>query len=138
MISINQLYGRKLDEKKILFAAKKTFRELGWKKKNIDIAIAVVPDNEIKKLNKFYRKTNKVTDVLSFSYGDKSGEVVISYNQAKKQAKRAGHSLIREVQILLVHGILHIAGFDHNKEKYKKEMIAKEEKILGGGLCLRI
>ena len=79
-----------------------------------EISIVLVGDAKIKELNRKYRKKNKVTDVLAFDYG----EILICLPQAKRQAKRLGHSLKKELGILLIHGILHIAGY---KDKTKKD-----------------
>ena len=79
-----------------------------------EISIVLVGDAKIKELNKKYRKINKVTDVLAFDYG----EIFICLPQAKRQAKRLAHSLKKELAILLIHGILHIAGY---KDKTKKD-----------------
>lgn len=123
---------------------KKDFPKLEkWGK--IEISLAIVGNARMRKLNKMYRGKNRVTDVLSF--GDKSvfeylskafkdkfveipdkterlGEIIICYPRAKKQAKEKGHSLKKEVTILLIHGILHLLGFDHEK------METVESKIL--------
>lgn len=125
----------------------------------VEISLAIVGEGRIRKLNKIYRGKNRVTDVLSF--GDKTvlpylakafprlkkgenavfvnppdgvkrlGEIVICYPYAKKQARRAGHSLEKELTILLIHGILHLLGYDHEKNIEKaKEMEKMETKIL--------
>lgn len=95
-----------------------------------DLSIAFISDSEIKKLNKTYRKKNRVTDVLSFNYGD-SGEIVICYNQARKQAKSSKHSIAKELTILLIHAVLHLKGYDHEKnEKQAKLMRKKEQEML--------
>jgi probable rRNA maturation factor len=120
---------------------KKDFPKLEkWGK--IEISLAIIGNARMRKLNKMYRGKNRVTDVLSF--GDKSvfeylnqdkfveapdnikrlGEVVICYPRAKKQAKEKGHSLEKEIAILLIHGILHLLGFTH------EQMESVEEKIL--------
>ncbi len=90
-----------------------------------EISISLLTPAEIKKLNKVYRHKNKVTDVLSFTLADKLllGEVLICVEQAKKQAKIKGHNLKRELQILTIHGILHLLGYDHERSEaeWKKQ-----------------
>ncbi|MFA5126698.1 MAG: rRNA maturation RNase YbeY [Patescibacteria group bacterium] len=90
-----------------------------------DVSLALVSDKEIRSLNKVYRRHNKVTDVLSFAWQDKNflGEVVICPTQAKRQAIQQQHSLSKELKILTIHGILHLLGFDHerNKAQFKKQ-----------------
>lgn len=96
------------------------------KKISQDISLALVSSLEMKKLNYRYRHKNKDTDVLSFKVNtmDTLGEVVISLPRARIQAKDKKHSLKKELQILTIHGILHIFGYDH--EKSAKEAIRQE------------
>ncbi len=101
-------------------------------KKDGEISLVFCDDAKIKKLNKKYRKKNAPTDVLSFGYEtDKwNGDIIISLNTAKKQAKEKGHALERELEILFVHGMLHVAGFDHRTDKEETNMEKMAEKIL--------
>ena len=91
-----------------------------------EISIVVVGDAKIKELNKKYRKSNKVTDVLAFDYG----EIFICLSQAKKQAKQAKHSLNEELATLLIHGILHLAGYRDNTNKEYDKMTRIQKNIL--------
>lgn len=106
-----------------------------------EISIALVSNNAIRKLNRTYRKIDKPTDVLSFSeldaraklYGKDSsylGEIIIAYNYAKAQAKGNGHNINKEIIILIIHGFLHIIGYDHIKLKEEKLMKKLENKII--------
>ena len=101
-------------------------------KKNVSIVL--VKDKKIQELNKIYRKKNKVTDVLSFGdWDDKNflGEVIICLPQAQRQAKKYGTLLKQELTRLLAHGILHLAGFDHEKSKSEeKKMFKLQEEML--------
>ena len=112
-------------------AAGACLKKLGIKQ---DLSLVLVGDKRIKELNKIYRRKNKVTDVLSFGdWDDKKflGEVFICLPQAKRQAKKYGATLKRELTRLLAHGLLHLAGFDHEKTKQEeKEMLGKQEKII--------
>lgn len=141
-LEINQLVGRKVPEKylrEILNKFLKLFKDKD-KVKGAEISVAIVGNGVIKKFNRIYRGENKPTDVLSFNYSGKKsivGEIIISYPQAKKQAKKYNHSLKKELRLLFVHGLLHLAGFDHKTLKDKAVMSRKEEEILGGGLCER-
>lgn len=96
------------------------------------VSIGFVSPSQIRKLNKQYRGKDKVTDVLSFQLasGDMIGEVLISYDQARRQAKIIGHSIRKEVQFLLVHGLLHLFGYDHEKESDAKKMFLIQDRIL--------
>ncbi|MBI5221953.1 MAG: rRNA maturation RNase YbeY [Candidatus Magasanikbacteria bacterium] len=99
-----------------------------------DVSLVLVGDKKIQELNKIYRHKNKVTDVLSFGdWDDKNflGEVIICLPQAKRQAKKYGTTLKQELARLLVHGILHLAGFDHEKSKQEeKKMFKLQEEII--------
>ena len=86
--------------------------------------------------NKAYRKKDKPTDVLSFNYdtgiegGGLIGEVYISVDTAKRQAKEYKQTISAELSKLFVHGFLHIHGYDHEKTSDFKKMSAVEDKIL--------
>lgn len=75
----------------------------------------IAGDDELKSLNRRFRNKNKPTDVLSFPSGDAAmlGELAISYDRAKDQARTFGHSIETEVRVLMLHGALHLAGMDH-------------------------
>lgn len=109
----------------------------------------VITDNEvIQELNRTYRNEDKPTDVLSFHMpfdrgqepgipfvsppdGVKHlGEVVISYPKAVHQAQEHGHSITQELALLLVHGVLHLLGYDHERTSEERRMRAREKKIM--------
>jgi len=90
-----------------------------------EISIVLVSETKIKELNRKYRKINRVTDVLAFDYG----EIIICLPQAKRQAKQLGHSLKKELAILLIHGILHLAGYNDETKKDFNKMLKKQEEI---------
>jgi probable rRNA maturation factor len=83
-----------------------------------DLAIALVDDAAMRKLNKDFRRKDKTTDVLTFPGDDPShlGDIVISLDQARRQAADEKHSLATEVRYLIVHGILHSLGHDHETD----------------------
>ncbi len=95
--------------------------------------VVFVNDKYIRALNKAYRGKDKATDVLSFSYGPDEliGEVYVSVETAERQAKDHKHSLSDELIRLIVHGILHVYGYDHEKDRDYKKMFAVEKKVLG-------
>ncbi len=88
------------------------------------VEILLTDDAEIRDLNREYRSRDKATDVLSFPDGDMDpekgykllGSIVISMETAEQQAVRIGHPLDRELKFLLVHGLLHLLGFDHEND----------------------
>jgi rRNA maturation RNase YbeY len=101
----------------------------------VELSLALVTDPEIQILNRQYRGKDKPTDVLSFPLADGLqpfllGDVVISVETAARQAQRRGHSLREELQILLVHGILHLLGYDHEISRSEAiRMRRKEEEV---------
>lgn len=96
-----------------------------------EISVAFVGDAEIKKLNRTYRSLNQATDVLAFAgEGDFFGEIIIDYNQIKRQAGRFGNSAKREVVFILVHGLLHLLGYDDKTEKDRLKMIKMGEEFI--------
>lgn len=100
--------------------------------KRANVSVAFVSPMEMKKLNKAWRGKDGLTDVLSFGdikKGD-DGEILISYEQATKQAKQMGHSTQDEIVFLLVHGTLHLFGYDHMNPKDAKKMFPLQTKIL--------
>lgn len=91
-----------------------------------DVSIAFVDDDTMKGLNRKFRHTNKTTDVLTFP-ADESCEIVISVDQARRQAAAEKHSIATEVRYLLLHGVLHALGYDHETDH--GEMDALELKV---------
>lgn len=110
------------------------------KNEDKEVSIVLVDEKKIRELNKKFRKENKFTDVLAFPLGgefistrDLLGEVIISVEIAEKQAKERNHSLREELVLLLIHGILHLRGYDDKEEEKKKLMKKKEREVL---VCL--
>ncbi|MFZ8862964.1 MAG: rRNA maturation RNase YbeY [Thermocrinis sp.] len=103
----------------------------------VELSIALVSDAQIKRLNKLYRNKDKPTDVLSFPIGEKVedwlilGDIVISVDTAKRQARELGHSLEEELKRLLVHGLVHLLGYDHELGgEEEKKFFELEEFVL--------
>jgi len=102
--------------------------------------VVIVDNKKIQEINKEYRGKDAVTDVISFAFEEVNdveydnvrflGEIYISYERCKEQAKDFGHSVKREFCYLAVHGLLHLLGYDHMVEEDKKVMRALEEEIL--------
>ena len=117
--------------------AEKALVEL--KKEKAELSVLLVDDAQIKKLNYQYRQENTPTDVLAFRMGEGRfssfnsgllGDVVISPERAKAQAKRFSNSLEREICLYLIHGILHLTGYQDETEASKRRMEKKQEEIL--------
>ena len=109
----------------------KTMEYLNIENRHIDITF--INDSQMKMLNRKYAKKNISTDVLSFSVEgyDKEllGNIFISLNYAKKNTFNNSNSLIKEVKILCIHGILHLLGYDHSNKKSEKVMFDLQEKL---------
>lgn len=107
---------------------------------NVEFNIIIVDNETIHKINKEYRKVDAPTDVISFAledyqdivYEDKRllGDIYISIDKAYSQANEYGHSFLRELSFLTIHGLLHLLGYDHMEEADEKVMFAKQEEIL--------
>ena len=132
----------------------KCFEEEGISDSKLCLTITLTTPENIKKINKEYRKIDKETDVLSFpmfekqeldeiiankkfEYEDVLGDIVISIARVEEQAKEYGHSFERELSYMVVHGFYHVMGYDHIKEEDKQKMRPKEEKILNALKILR-
>jgi len=133
MIEVNNLTSFAVDKKLFLRVAKKVLK--GENRERENLSVVFVSSAEIKKLNQKYRKKNRPTDVLSFgkTTGFKSSptEVVICPEIVKKNAKEFGTTFKKELAKVLIHGILHILGYDHEtSEKKAMEMEKKQEEYL--------
>ncbi len=132
----------------------KCFEEENLLDSKLYITVTLTTPENIRKINKEYRNIDRATDVLSFPMFEKDeleekiknndfehedvlGDLVISIERVKEQAKEYGHSFERELSYMLVHGFYHLMGYDHIKEEDKKKMRPKEEKILNDLKILR-
>ncbi|HEX6083441.1 MAG TPA: rRNA maturation RNase YbeY, partial [Thermoanaerobaculia bacterium] len=108
-----------------------------------EISIALVDDEAMTALNRKFRRKSKTTDVLTFpaddSYNDPSqkgrrplGDIVISIDQARRQAVDEKHSLATEVRYLILHGILHALGYDHETDKGEMNALEVEVREMVG------
>lgn len=105
---------------------------------HIDLTIVLTDDDYIQDLNRQYLDIDAPTDVLSFPLDDVDpdtgnlyiGDVIISYPRAQAQAQVAGHSVEAELQLLTVHGVLHLLGHDHADDNEKESMWAAQEQVL--------
>lgn len=151
-----EFLGQELDKKTLKLlkkVAKETFKCNDQKHNKIEVAVTFVDDDEIQELNKRERNIDQVTDVLSFPTLDDVfnkqinkknfpddvnpengkvdiGDVVINLNRAHEQAGSFGHSFTREVAYLMVHGLLHLMGYDHMDKLDANLMRAQEERVL--------
>ncbi|MFD2446105.1 rRNA maturation RNase YbeY [Bacillus sp. CGMCC 1.16607] len=122
------------------FAAKRQEVEIGS-----EISITFVTNERIQEINREYRNKDKSTDVISFAMEELGegeveivgadqprvlGDIIISIPKAKEQAEEYGHSFLRELGFLAVHGFLHLLGFDHETEEEEKEMFSLQRELL--------
>lgn len=108
----------------------------------LEFSIIIVDNKKIHEINKKYRNIDRPTDVISFALEDYEdikfdnyrplGDIYISIDKVKEQAKVYGHSELRELAFLTVHGFLHLLGYDHMEKEDEKIMFARQELILDG------
>lgn len=113
---------------------------------NAEVSITFVDNARIQEINRDYRGIDKPTDVISFALEEEGegeivvvgdddlptvlGDIIVSIPKAEEQAKDYGHSFERELGFLLVHGFLHLLGYDHLNEEDEKKMFSRQEEIL--------
>jgi probable rRNA maturation factor len=126
-----------MEIRRMRILVRKIFAVLGFETQEISITFA--SDKFVRKLNKQFRGIDQPTDVLAFAMGEGKwaeiqpqimGDVVISVDTASRQAREMGHDLNQELSILLVHGILHLSGYDHMQKEDAQKMKAMEKAIL--------
>lgn len=109
---------------------------------NSELSITFTDDEHIHALNKKFRDVDRATDVLSFAFRESDepevigtdfeilGEIIISLERAKVQAEEYGHSFLREIIFLEVHGLLHLLGYDHMADDERQEMETEQRFIM--------
>ncbi|NHC39370.1 rRNA maturation RNase YbeY [Bacillus sp. MM2020_1] len=127
-------------ERVITFAARKQMVEA-----HSEVSITFVSNERIQEINREYRDKDKPTDVISFAMEELGegemeligadmprvlGDIIISIPKAIEQAEEYGHSFLRELGFLAVHGFLHLLGYDHMTEEEEKEMFTRQKEIL--------
>ena len=110
--------------------------------RDVGFSIAFVGDRRIRRLNRQFRRVDKATDVLSFPLGSRPaetepggrylGDIVISVETAERQALAQRHPLVMELQILMIHGLLHLLGYDHERDRgqMRRKELALRRKLL--------
>ncbi len=94
-----------------------------------EVNVLVTGDAEVRRLNRQFRHQDKPTDVLSFPGIERecAGDIAISAATASRHARRLGHSTAEELKVLMLHGLLHLAGYDHEHDQ--GEMARKDERL---------
>jgi len=118
----------RIDSRRLCRTAQRLLTAAGHSKSVLSISL--VGDTAMRALNRKYRGKDRPTDVLSFPLGDEIlGDVVISVDSARRQAASYGASLIREIERLLIHGILHLLGHDHHRHDERVRMEREERRL---------
>ncbi|RMD52964.1 MAG: rRNA maturation RNase YbeY [Nitrospirae bacterium] len=123
-----------IDYRRIERKAAEVLKLLG--KEDASLSILIVGDYGMRKLNKEFRGISKTTDVLSFDVSIPGipsnilGDVVINAAMAEREANKRGTNLYEEMEHLLIHGVLHILGYDHNEPEEAKKMENREKEIM--------
>jgi len=114
-------------------------------KEGAEVSVTFVSNEVIQQINREYRGKDKPTDVISFALeelGEEEievvgeelptilGDIIISVEKAKEQAEEYGHSFLREIGFLAVHGFLHLLGYDHMTEQEEKIMFTRQKVLL--------
>jgi len=152
MLLIKNFTKFKINEKFLHRVAKEAVKNIQTLKNKTDweVDLAIVGEKRMRTLNRVWRGKDKVTDVLSFGNQKPKtknqkfkfvipaddivhlGQIFICYPVAARQAREDGHSLDKEMAVLLIHGILHLAGYDHEKTAQEaRKMFELQEKIIG-------
>lgn len=134
IIEINNIAKSPVGNDFFVAIAKRTIREAGEKflsNKKISLSVALVKAEEIKKINKIFRKKNEITDILSFSeYSSRKeiekaekksvflGELLMCYDDIKKYSKKEKLDFKKELTKVFSHGVLHLLGFKHGKKMF--------------------
>jgi len=139
MISVQNAQDKiSINKKQIAKKASRVLKSL--KKQNCDLSIILVDNNQIKRLNKEYLNKKHSTDVLAFSMkegkalrGDEKllGDIAICVEKARMVARATNISLEKEIDLYLVHGILHLLGYRDKTEKERASLFKKQEKLTG-------
>ena len=145
-IEIDPRYQELVEEAWLAAAARATLRACG--RDAFSLSILIVDDDDLRRYNRHYRQQDEPTDVLSFAVQEGShlsaempdalaaeldaelGDLLLAFPYASRQAERYGHSLAAELQLLVVHGTLHLLGYDHDTETRHAEMWRKQSDIL--------
>jgi len=115
----------------------------------VEISVLFTDNESVRELNRQYRGIDAPTDVLSFPQASRAelekaeegaeallGDIVISVDRAREQAREMGHSLKQECSLLLAHGLLHLVGYDHHEPAEAEAMRRAEQELLSGAAYL--
>ena len=128
-IEINNLTNFAVDKKVFSTVAKKVLK--GENRETEAVSLAFVDKEEIRKVNKKFRKKNRATDVLSFLLNEKQclGEIIICPEIIKENAKKYKIPIKEEMMKVFIHGILHLCGYDHEKSEKEAKIMENKQNI---------
>ena len=126
MIEINNLTTKKINKVRVKKITKAFFKKYKISEETV-ISLAIIGDNKMKQINSVYRQQDKPTDVLSFS---DLKEIIININQIIRQAKEFKKKVNDEFEFILVHGLLHLIGYNDDTETERLKMIELGEDFL--------
>jgi probable rRNA maturation factor len=140
LVSIESKFGKLVTADWLAAIAKLTLEM--EKAEACQVGVVITDDEQILALNREFAGEDHATDVLSFSMQEgeafvvpdevkRLGEVVVSYETAQRQAEAGGHEVDEEVAHLLVHGVLHLLGYDHADVEDEARMRGREKRVLG-------
>jgi probable rRNA maturation factor len=140
-LQIEPTFAEQIDSDRLVGVAKATLRHCSVPGP-VELCIVVTDDETVRALNRQYRDVDAATDVLSFWNSETDGfvsapemppylgDVVISFPRAAQQASEAGHTAMSELELLTVHGVLHLLGHDHAVPEERAEMWAAQAAVL--------
>jgi probable rRNA maturation factor len=134
---VHDLYQERISEENLQKTVKAVFIN-GQVADSTSLTVMIVDDEHIREMNQRYRGIDKPTDVLAFpaDFEDPDleshylGDVVLSYQRAQSHAEARGHKVEEELQLLIIHGVLHLLGYDHDTADRKEEMWSLQNRIL--------
>ena len=137
-LRVSTMYKGIVLKDKIVSVVVKAFEYQKINPDEVEISIVIEDDKKLKELNQRFLGIDAVTDVLSFSLNEKDpengrlylGDVIISFPRALEQSTQAGHTVMDELNLLTVHGVLHLLGYDHAEPDSKVKMWNAQSEIL--------
>lgn len=149
VIISSRLRSRRLRLSRVQSLAEKVLRASGAAR--ADLSLLLVGDRFMRRLNRLYRRKDRTTDVLAFPMrhirprltlhvsrftSSMLGDIVISLPQAERQAAQAGHTLEREMAVLVIHGLLHLLGYDHERSAREARRMSRRERAIARAVRL--
>jgi len=138
-LQIADEYVGRLDESRLRAAVMAALRQAP-PEGPVELSLVITGDEQIRTLNRTYRGIDAPTDVLSFATDEDFfaepdaplylGDILISYPHAVEQAAQYGHSTQAEVDLLVIHGVLHLLGYDHATEEEERQMWGLQDRAL--------